>query len=460
MRLPSTFLGYQPVWYSSDRGGAGSLVKNQSLWIPVDSLTATVYSNLSTGSMSSAEPLAKWYPDLTQTGFALRINPGDGSGRNAITEEGFKVSSSYIVGNTNGSTEKSDTVGDQKFYDINGENVGAGYLAGYVVEFGPKAKEKGSKGGGQVVVSNGQIRLLTQHEDGSTKTIFPIAVISESKEQDKYGRWVFDGEDVFISSVGGKSRVPMGFEFFVPADEEPLALYVKNIRVPVGDIKEPREFAKASERAKLITTGSLLTGSRVKRDVDLSEAVLVREREGARFGDKLGTVISTQTAKGRGLTLNDDNQISGGSANFDLAEETGRRNVSSGKNLRVDSFAIGDGQELVQVQVGSGIEGGLLSAAANAASGDEPFILIDSKDNEYEAIGYIYEETSKKLFSVRYTPGDTLSGIDESGLPRISRSKDDQYLTLLFLVSSGAEINYMTIGDVALMRFEPALGSD
>lgn len=461
MRLPSTFLGYQPVWYSEDRSGAGSLVENQKLWVPVDTLTASVYKNLSDGSMSSKESLNKWYPDLTLTGFAARINPGDGSARNAITEEGFKVLSSYRVGETNGSTKKEKTIGEQKFLGINDQSVGAGYLAGYVVEFNAKAKEKGGKGG-QVVVSNGQVRLLTKHTDGSTHTIFPIATISESSEQEQYGRWMFDSPDLFITSVGGKSRVPMGFEFFVPADETPLALYVKGIRVPVRGIKEPREFATASARNKLIQTGSLLTGDRVKRKFDLSHAVVVdKEQISARIGNSLGTIVSSQLIKQRGVQIDGDNFVTGGRATFDTAEEVGRRNAPQGKSLRVDKLFVGTGQQMVQVDVGSGVEGGFLSEAASTiADTDEPFMLIDSNDNEYEAVGYLYEDKSTKLFEIRYTPGDTLSGLNESGLPRISRSKEGQRLKLLFLVSSNVRIKYLTIGDVVLVHYKDGLGRE
>jgi hypothetical protein len=459
MRLPSTFLGYQPVDYSSERNGAGSLVAKDKLWIPVDSLTAMVYSNLSEGSMSSSQSLKTWYPDLTLTGYAARINPGEGAARNAITEDAFKVVSAYTVGTSTNAMSLS--VGDHSFVDISGKNITpqmAGYVAGYVVEFGPKAKEKGSKGG-QVVISNGQIRLLTEKNDGSTSTIFPIAAISESTTQGQYGRWLFDSEDLFITSSGGKSRIPMGFEFFVPADETPVALYVKNIRVPVSSINANQEFATADAREKLINSGALLTGERVKREFDLSEAVSIGEDvRNARFSESIGTVMPSQLVKQRGLKINDDNEITEGSGKF-ISEEIGRKNTPQTKSLRVEKFTFGSSQRMVQVQVGSGIEGGFLSAAANIAEADQPFMLIDTDGNEYEAVGFISEDDSTDIYEIRYTPGSTLSGFNENGLPNISQSKDGQKLTLIFLVSSKVDIQYYTIGDVVQMIFDPALES-
>lgn len=461
MRLPSTFLGYQPVYYTSDRSGAGSLVKTDKLWLPVDSVTAMVYSNLSEGSMSSAESLKKWYPDLTLTGYAARINPGEGAARNAITEDAFKVMSSYTIGDTTGAgSPKSDVVGEHSFVDLNGKAITpqmAGHVAGYVVEFGPSAKEKGSKGG-QVVISNGQIRLLTEKADGSTGTIFPIATISESSDQGQYGRWLFDSEDLFITSSGGKSRIPMGFEFFVPADETPIALYVKNIRVPVGSIAANKEFSTASAREKLIRSGELLTGQRVKREFDLSESVKVDDRNIARFAETVGTVLPSQLVKQRGMRINDDNEVTEGTAIF-RDEEIGRSNTPQTKSLRVEKFAYGNSQRMVQVSVGSDVEGGLLSEAANKAELDEPFMLIDTDGNEYEAVGFIYSDSSDE-YTIRYTPGSTMSGLNEDGLPAISRSKDGQKLTLIFLVSTRVDLQYYTIGDVVQMEFDPPLGSD
>lgn len=457
MRLPSTFLGYQPVAYSTERNGAGSLVEGSKLWLPVDSITAMVYSNLSEGSMSSAQSLKTWYPDLTLTGYAARINPGEGAARNAITEDAFKVVSSYTVGTPTDAMSLS--VGDHSFVDINGKAITpqmAGYVAGYVVEFGPKAKEKGSKGG-QVVVSNGQIRLLTEKKDGTTSTIFPIAAISESSKPGQYGRWLFDSEDLFITSSGGKSRIPMGFEFFVPADETPIALYVKNIRVPVSSINATKEFATASARENLIRSGALLTGEQVKREFELTEAItLGSDQRDVKYSESIGTVMPSQLVKQRGLRINEDNEITEGSGKF-ISEEIGRKNTPQTKSLRVEKFTFGNSQRMIQVQVGSGIEGGFLSEAAKIAEADQPFMLIDTDGNEYEAVGFISEDQGTDIYEIRYTPGSTLSGFNEPGLPNISQSKDGQKLTLIFLVSTRVQIQYFTIGDVVQMIFDPPL---
>ena len=342
---------------------------------------------------------------------------------------------------------------------------GAAYLAGYVAEFGPQAKERGD-GGGQVVVSNGQVSLLAEHpETGETRVIFPLATISESDQPGRYGRWVYDAKDVFIISTGGKSSVPMAFEFLVPADFEPRAVYVRQIRVPVSEFgDEPRAFADAAARDSAVPDGALLTGGQEEIEYDRSGAVAVDSTDRARSAvisetSSLGTMFSSQSGKQRGLDINPENQIVGGEVT--LREEEVGRSAVSGRSLRVEEFLIGRGQSMVQLKVGDAREGiivgGLLDEAAKNLGVDEPLALIDSNGDRYEAIGYVYEEEDAD-FMLRYTPGSTLTGIQD--LPPISRSKTGQDLELLFLVTRGVEIESFAVGDTALMTFEPPLTAD
>lgn len=466
MRLPTGFLGYQPVWYADGR--EGYLVESPGLWLPADTLTHKAYSAVSVGSMSTARPLAEWYPDLRVTGFASRISPGEGSGRNAIKPKAFRPLTRYIVGNENGSTDKSALIGQEKYRDIDNEEVGAAYLAGFVLEFGPEAKESG-EGGGQVVVSNGQVRLLTRHtETGETDTVFPLATISESRDAGKYGRWVYDSEDVYITSTGGKSRVEMGFEFLVPADEEPVALYVRNMRVPVDEfVGEPATYADASARDRNVLDGSILKGAVSTREFDTSGAVSLRPDGNGRYpntstGPNIGEVFSSQIAKQRGLNINDDNEVVGGAVQFS-SEEVGRSTVP-GKSLRVEQFVQNPGQTIVRVSVGDRggrdggiIEGGLLDEGAKNVPDDEPLMLVDTDGNEYEAVGYVYRQGSTDFF-IRFTPGDTLTGIDD--LPSLSRSRTGQEMSIVFTVTSDVEIEHFSVGSKVLMTYDPPFEAD
>ncbi len=461
MRVPTGFLGYQPLWYSTDRAtGSGALVKADTLWIPVDTIVSKMYRHLSNGTMSTNESLGKWYPELELVGFASRVSPGDGAGRNAVSPDDFKVKATYTVGATDGSETLTDLLNDsindeaQKYLDINSERVTKGHLAGFVVEFEPGAKERGKKGG-QLVVSNGQYRLLLEDADGNTMTAFPIAAISESSEADMFGRWRFDANDIFITSVGGKSRVLMSFEYVIPTGYTPIAMYVKNVRVSTSSLPDPVEYANITERDRVILSGAILKGESVSRKLDTTNMIVYDSSIQSGFINrsfKISQMMSSQVAK-RGLTLNEKNEVVDGVGTFDLKKDVGRKNVPQAKNLRVDRYAVSKGQVLIRIDISEESDFGLFSEAAKGALIDQPLLLIDSKGNEYEAIGYEY--TDSKTFETRYTRGSTLTGLEDA--PNLSRSRSDQKLVLLFIVTNKVMITNFAIGDLGVAEFDPPM---
>ncbi len=464
MRLPTDFLGYQPLAYSEDRAkGDGSLVRTDTLWIPVDRLTAMTYEMLSLGTMSTDEPLAKWYPEIELVGMASRVSPGNGSGRNVLAPDDFKIKSTYFVGNPQDTSSITDLLVDaredrpQKYIDIDSQSISKGYLAGYVVEFQPGAKERGKKGG-QLVVSNGQFRLLIEDNHGNTKTVFPIATISESSKPDQYGRWRFDSKDVFITSVGAKSRIPMAFEFVIPQGYSPVAFYAKNIRVLTDTLPDPIEYTTPSQRDELVRSGAILTGESSAKRKLITTNTLTYDPTGQPSlitrSTKLLKMMSTQIAR-RGFTLNEKNEIVDGEGEW-LITEVGRKNAPTGKNLRVERYTVDRGQVLIKVKVGPDSEIGLLSEASRDAPLDQPLLLIDEHGNEYEAVGFEY--TDAETFHARLTRGSTLTGIQDT--PSMSRSRDDQDLIILFVVTKGINISHYTIGDVAIAEFIPPLDAE
>jgi hypothetical protein len=464
MRVPTNFLGYQPMGYSDDRTtGGGSIVRGDKLWIPVDTITAKIYNTLSIGTMSSNEPLAKWYPELELVGITSRISPSNGSGRNAISPDDFKIKATYFVGDPKATLPVNELLKDltndrtQKYVDVENEPVSKGYLAGYVVEFEPGAKERGEKGG-QLVVSNGQYRLLISDDDGNTNSVFPVAVISESSEPDQYGRWRFDTPDVFITSVGGKSRVLMAFEYVIPEGFTPVAFQAKNIRVLTDTFPEPIKFAMPIQRDLLVRSGSLLRGeSFTKRVLDTTNTITYdpTKRPSSGFSliqktIKVGEMMSTQVAR-RGFTIDEKNLVVDGEGEWLVKTEVGRKNAPMGKSLRVEKYAVAPGQSLIRVNVGPESVFGLLSDPAREAPLDQPILLIDESGNEYEAIGFEY--TDSEIFHARLTRGSTVNGIQD--VPSITRSRSDQKLQLLFVVTRGVKITHFVIGDVAIAEFSP-----
>lgn len=463
MRVSTEFLGYQPLWYSAERAtGAGSLVKSDSLWIPVDSIVADVYGTLSEGSMSSGEPLAYWYPELELTGFASRVSPG-GMGRNALRPEDFNLLGTYTVGPEQGTQVSellkiSGSSNTQRYVDINDEPVSTGRVYGYVLEFEPSAKERGRKGAGQLVVSNGQIRMLVENSNNETYTIFPNAVISESSEPGQFGRWRFDAADVFINSTGGKSKVPMGFEFVVPTGSTPVALFVKNVRIMADEFPDAVSYPTPSRRDRLVRTGSILRGNKAEVDYNTEYTVSYNwTSDENRFVDTTSRLLEILpiSAARRGMTIDDDNHIVAGQGTYDVKSEVGRRNAGTSKNLRVERYAVAEDQAMIKLEVSADSPFGFLSEGAQVAPLDEPLVLLDTLGNEYEAVGYEYIDSS--IMELRYTLGNTLTGIEDT--PSLSTTRADQRLRIIFVITDGVEIDRFVIGDMVLAQFNPNLAS-
>tara|TARA_R110000782_G_scaffold101029_10_gene187572 strand:+ start:68684 stop:70507 length:1824 start_codon:yes stop_codon:yes gene_type:complete len=474
LRLP-TNMGYRPVWYTEDRaGGAGSLTVTDSLWIPADRITAGVYRGLSSGSMSAENSLDKWYPDLVSTAFAARLSPGDGSGRNAIRPSDFRVIKTYTVATPDQTAAAKDlltvqgSATPQRYVDVRGRAPGndgtpaKGYLMGAVIEFEPGAKERGKRGG-QVIVSNGQVHMIARNDStGESITIFPLAAISENAEADgRLGRWKFDANDVFISSVGGQSKATIGFEFFVPEGYNPIGLSVRQARVQAADEQSfpaPIVYESPAERDRRIASGSIFKADdsvRIQRDasnaVTLTNANEAGAGSGVRISSSMGEIASSQTARSR-LTLDDENLIADGQAKFAITE-VGRGNTPSGRSMRVESFALGRNQTMVQIDVSPGMPASFTSDAARLAPTDQPLVLIDSNGNEYEAIGFVYKD--REIFEVRYTLGNTLAGIEAT--PPVSTARDDQKLVILFVVTRGVSIEQFAAGNIVIATMQPPL---
>lgn len=468
-RFGAAMLGYKPLWYNPERiQGGGSLKMSDSLWVPVDRLTGALYSGLSRHAFSSSEPLGKWYPDLHAAVYANRIAPEGDSPRTAYAKDDVSLLSRYSVGAPGGSpvrdllTFDQDGQGvSQPYADTHGEAVASGTVEGFVLSFNASAKDPARKGAGQVVMSNGQARLVCRAGDGSTFNVFPVAMISQAASSDNvYGRWRYEAEGDFFASVGGASTVNLALEFVVPAGAEPLGLFVKGVRLGLEGGPQPTRYATRVERDSVVAGGSILRGQKPRETIDTSNAV---QAEAGNRNAAGATVLVTNTLGGRmvlhvqvakrGFSLDEDNRISSGFNQFTRAD---LQNTPQSDNLRVDRFAVSRDQVIVQVQMSGESSASLLRPDVRLINADEPLRIIDTNGLSYEAIGFIYEDRTG--IQVRYNPAEPLTGTRD--LPALSSSRTDQDLRVIFLVSYGVDAQYVAIGDKAVLVFDPPLGLD
>ncbi|MEO0482051.1 MAG: CvpA family protein [Planctomycetota bacterium] len=474
-RVPSDMFGYERVAYAAE-GARGNLVRAKKLILPADDLTATLYANLSQGVLATPDPLAVWYPDLADVPAAMRLTSGSGKARNTLRPDDFSVQSSYIVG-ADGSAPLDQLMEDswsdapQRVAYLGGDSdtPGAGSaLVGYVVRFDAGAREQT----GQVLMGAGQVRLLVRDtQSGATRNLHPVAAVAQSRGDGvEYVRYRYDAEDVFLASVGGATEATMAFEFVTPPNTEPLALYMRNVRVDNDRLPEPDALTSTVQRDRAIRTGALVGVARGLADLDLDDAeastVSVTPGNGedtgggavssGNLGDfrefRATSRISKILQKGTfsGLTLGSENVIESGEARIRI-EVVGKGGVD--RALQVRELATTNDTAIVQLDVGPDSRTSLLGRAVATAERLGAPALIDTNGQRYDALGFIYED--QELYHIRFTPGAPLRALSET--PTLSRTRSDQKMQFIFRPSYGVQIASFVIGSRVVTEFDPPI---
>jgi len=467
LRTPPNFMGYKAVQYTEGTG-RGSLQQNPAQLVPwVDRLTAGLYSHLSLTTLRTSDPLAKWYPDFATVPGALRVTY-EGSSRNGLKRDAFQFLGWYTVGDrVQGSKFEallSDTWNDtvQPVSDLRGhefgaksedENLRSGYLAGFIVKFNTKAREKA----GQVVIGNGQLRLVCESTtDEEYMAVHPIAVVTNVDDPTKidYARFRYDGDDIYVASQGGISESVMAFEFPVPRGFVPIALYVKNVRVDVSEGAEPTTFETIYDRDEEIRSGRIAGMGNIGPIIDPNTGLPVQAQtlgalpEPVSVSNAIGFIIQKGTERGlavaqegRGWTVRE------GELKLNIREAA---SFSSGLDpkLQVNRFSVADDTVIIKVNISPSARSNEFIKALDSSDKMAPPQLEDTQGRTYPAVGFVYKDSA--MWWLRFTKGDPIKGLGASGMPTISRTSPDRTLTLVFAVPIGVTINHFKIGNTIL----------
>lgn len=452
LRVEPDFMGYKGMDYAVN----GSIKKNDSLWVPVDKLTASLYSFTSRHSFSTSDPLAKWYPAVHEAGHEMRLNFGDGKSRNTIKPADFRVIGHYSVGGDAG-TQPSALASDswdssvQNFTDRDDKAIaGPSRIEGFVIDFGSGAKEKS----GQVVIGAAQLRLVCENASEESYVAHPIAVVTQAESsKTNFARFRYNARDLHLASVGAAAKTVMAFEFMIPKDFKPLGLYVKNVRTDVSSMKATA-YATTAER-----DASVLSGKLVQMEVDAPETATAtnaasnsrndEKNEGVEVSNALGYVIQDGS---QGSLEVEGGRIKDGEQKFDPTVVKGNKGIDH--NLRIDRIFTTDDVVLVKVEVSRDKPASWLGSAARQVELVLPPQIMDTNGTAYEAVGYIYEDAG--IVHIRYTPGQPIRGLSE--IPySITSSRNDQKLKLVFRISRGVTIQDFRIGSKILQVFDPKI---
>lgn len=460
-RVGSDFLGHRPVDYAS-----GSLQRTGGLLIPVDRLVGAFYGHTSEAAFSTAEPLAKWYPDPSHMSAALRLSDGGGKARNTAEPGDFEVVGSYILGvgeGMNGADLLKDSWNPttHNAATLEGEaysSLGRQKMLGVWINPKPQMKEKS----GDIIFGEGQVWLVAETASGERIIRHPVAVVSPAQpaSEGRYGRWRFDAQ-VFVA-LPGAAILPMAFEFILPLDAQPLGIFVKGLRGELSNLS-PREYQSTRERDAGITSGGILpTGAVTGPPLDASLTQRIGEdRPGQRNDEAVreaGVVVSAalplsitlQKGSEGPMELGENNRIIRGEHKIE-ASRSGVRGAP--RNLLINQFATRRGTSLVQIDVSMTKPASLLGQAVAAAERVLPPVVVDDKGTQYRAIGWVYKD--RDMIHIRYTPDRPIAGLAElqsSGVS-LSRSRPDQALVLLFEVTDGVKIESFGIGGKEVFGF-------
>lgn len=458
LRAEPEFLGYSPANYTGS-SGRGSIEKSKDAMVPwVDRIVAGVYSHLSTTTLSTGDPLAKYYPELVSFPGELRLTY-DGKSRNSITRKDFTLRGWYTVGDqVKGLALKSllsDTWSEntQKISDINGEMITSGnhYLAGFVIKFKASAREKT----GSVFVGNGQMRLVVanREDDEDVRVLHPIAMIgrTDSATRVEYARFRYDSDNLFISSVGAEAEPVMAFEFPVPAGFEPVALFVKGVRCSI-DSKPANTFPSTTDRDERVQAGEFTDMGGVGPILDQNGKPVVDTGTTSAI---TATPVSVANSIGQTIqkgTEGPDLVIAQDSRGWAVQDgktviATNRLNTAGlEKSLRIDHFSLNADTALVRVILTPTQRPDEFNKKFEGIDPSAQPLLVDTNGTTYQAVGYIFKDSTK--FELRYTQANPLKTIGEA--PRVTRNTPDKFLTLIFVVNNGIDLKEFRIGDTVL----------
>lgn len=470
-RMGPSLMGYEAVM---TRKG-GSLVKDKSLWVPVDELTVKFYEHLSQGAFSTPTPLAERYPRLyEQAAMQRMVYTQDGGkllARNTIKGEDFEIRGRYSISGSVSDLTSYETIDannqakvlTQEVYTPEGDAItGAARVEGFLIEFRAGAGEKS----GQFVVGPGQVRLMGV-AGGEPFAVQPFSIVGQPEASaGSMVRFPINAGDLFIPSVGGGSTSFFAFEFLVPDGAEVQSLVVKNFRVPVSSQTPPQPYASAKARDAAITSGNLfetfgleIGGARIK-DIDTSESIAINPEKPGSYRELTnsalipqGLVIATTTGT-KGIEVGtvasgraEEQVIVNGRAQF-ARDELKQKGLD--RKLRVDRFATKRDTTILQVMVKVDGTSSRLGQALETSTADGPPRIVDSEGRAYDAVGWVYGDGG--TYDIRFTPGQPIASLSE--LPSaLSSTKRDQTLHLIFQPTSEVTIESFIVGKKQIATF-------
>lgn len=132
---------------------------------------------------------------------------------------------------------------------------------------------------------------------------------------------------------------------------------------------------------------------------------------------------------------------------------SGQIEAPKGDTGQIDMLADTEGQVWAQLAIEPSNKKSYLGRSVVMAQSVLAPMLTDDDGNRYEALGFAYEDASRRVVLVEPLVG--MRGLSQA--PTLNAARTDQKLWLLFRVQSGATIRSFWLGNKQMLRWEPGV---
>ena len=428
-------------WNGAEVRGNGVVerTENARLWIPVDTMAASFFARLSNSGFSSANPLARFYPDLAFTAATHRVGRqyDEFGSLSAQTD-------SVAINRVLGADVPVEDVSDLPFELIE-------YFAGtdpnadeqlVVIEATYELVGEG-KGSGTFDKDNNlrvppyQATLLTLPRDADDAAPFeehlPVGFSKDSVSGAQ--REFFPVSDNATLATSNFQPATIAWVYAIPTDADPAFFRFRNLRFGLDEaeagepmantlgeladaVGEYRGEAASTPTANNPDSPEERVGDRVSGPASNHKAVALEQTA------KVPVSVSANVASGLDIT---GGKITGG---------RGTVSGSMRSNTSADELAVGGGKRMIRLSLKpyTAVAGLTSRSQLGAAPSDVQIFLEDASGRPFYAVAYAWKSGDK-------TEIDFSSGLlRASGNIPVARMQPDDDLYIYFEVPVGVRL--------------------
>lgn len=415
--------GYQPLLVEENGDISGKAGKG--LFIPVDTITASFYTTLSSGAFTSGKPMRVYQPELATQAALYRMAYDPYA--SPVADPKYVSVSAMITAPTPLKVVDDSTI----------------------TLLGPKARVTGHKllildtlwkqlpgmydGDSTLRVSPTQIRLVFTDENGDTALMSPIAASALSGTQRRFVP--FNDNRTYVWGDG--EEISLAFMFMLAENQRPRFLMVRHARleIPAEDTGQPED---ALELAGQSSTNQILLSD---TPTDGSDPTAL-DRTGPETG---------QAVLNLGLDDKIPDQISKNVIQSYIADDTGlvkfsgtARKVTSSitKEVLIDHIHTPTHRRTIRVQLDREQANGVFGAARVAAAQVGGIWLEDHLGDKWYPVAYVLRQNTGNQ-KIHVDLGQPMQSAKELPLAEI---QPGEAFYLYFSVSKGVRIISYNVG--------------